>query len=100
MSPSGKNKNEGTSRSAPLKNIWKAIELASAGDAIHVAAGNYNGQMNKLSYVFLYPEEWLQCVNNDINPYSVQVSPADTDIVYESGGGLTATSGHLAKNFP
>ena len=39
VSPSGKNKNEGTSPSAPLKNIWKAIELASAGDAIHVAAG-------------------------------------------------------------
>lgn len=47
VSPSGKNKNEGTSPSAPLKNIWKAIELASAGDVIHVAAGNYNGQMKK-----------------------------------------------------
>ena len=66
----------------------------------NTAPGNYNGQMNKLSYVFLYPEEWLQCVNNEINPYSVQVSLADTDIVYESGSGLASTSGQLARNFP
>ena len=53
VSPSGKNKNEGTSPSAPLKNIWKAIELASAGDVIHVAAGNYNGQMKKVQQLLL-----------------------------------------------
>ena len=47
VSPSGKNKNEGKSPSAPLKNIWKAIELASNGDVIRVAAGNYNGQMKQ-----------------------------------------------------
>ena len=76
------------------------LQMKEENITFATAPGNYNGQMNKLSYVFLYPEEWLQCVNNDINPYSVQVSPADTDIVYESGGGLTATSGHLAKNFP
>lgn len=76
------------------------LQMKEENITFATAPGNYNGQMNKLSYVFLYPEEWLQCVNNDINPYSVQVSPADTDIVYESGGGLTSTSGHLAKNFP
>ena len=47
VSPNGKNKNEGKSTSAPLKNIWKAIELASDGDVIRVAAGNYNGQMKQ-----------------------------------------------------
>ena len=32
----GKNKNAGT-KEAPLKNLWKALEKAETGDAIHVA---------------------------------------------------------------
>ena len=42
----GNNKAEGT-KDAPLKNLWKAVDKAQDGDVIHVAAGNYNGQMNK-----------------------------------------------------
>lgn len=42
---SGKNKNAGT-KDAPLKNLWKAIEKAAAGDTIHVAEGNYSGKMS------------------------------------------------------
>ena len=41
----GKNKNAGTTPSAPLKNLWKAIEKAAPGDTIHVAEGNYPGKM-------------------------------------------------------
>ena len=41
----GKNKNPGT-RTAPLKNIWKAIEIARPGDVIHVAEGTYHGKMS------------------------------------------------------
>ena len=41
---SGKNKNAGT-KEAPLKNLWKALEKAEAGDVIHVAEGNYPGKM-------------------------------------------------------
>ena len=40
----GKNKNEGT-KEAPLKNLWKAIESAEHGDAIHLAEGIYPGKM-------------------------------------------------------
>lgn len=40
----GKNKNTGT-KEAPLKNLWKALEKAEAGDVIHVAEGNYPGKM-------------------------------------------------------
>ena len=42
----GNNKSAGT-KDAPLKNLWKAVDKAKDGDVIHVAAGNYNGQMNK-----------------------------------------------------
>lgn len=42
----GKNKNNG-SKSSPLKNLWKALEIAEVGDRIHLAEGNYPGQMKK-----------------------------------------------------
>lgn len=41
----GSNQNDG-SRTRPLKNIQKAIDLASPGDAIYVAEGNYYGLLN------------------------------------------------------
>ena len=41
----GKNKNAGT-KEAPLKNLWKAIENAAAGDVIYIAEGNYPGKMS------------------------------------------------------
>lgn len=64
------------------------------------APGNYGGMMNNLSYVFLYPDQWLACINQDINPYDVDISLQDLDVVYESGDGFASTSGRLAKNFP
>lgn len=42
----GKNKNPGTA-DAPLKNIWKAIEIAQPGDVIYVAEGSYYGKMSR-----------------------------------------------------
>ncbi|MCR5710681.1 MAG: DUF1565 domain-containing protein [Bacteroidales bacterium] len=41
----GSNRNDG-SKGAPLKNIQKAIDLASQGDVILVAEGNYYGLLN------------------------------------------------------
>ena len=41
----GANRNEGT-KASPFKNIQKAINVASAGDVIHVAEGNYYGLLN------------------------------------------------------
>lgn len=42
----GKNKNDG-SKTSPLKNLWKALEIAEVGDIIHLAEGNYPGQMKR-----------------------------------------------------
>jgi len=41
----GSNRNDG-SKGSPLKNIQKAIDLASPGDMIRVAEGNYYGLLN------------------------------------------------------
>ena len=42
----GKNKNAGT-KEAPLKNLWKALEVARHGDRIHLAEGVYPGKMKQ-----------------------------------------------------
>jgi len=42
----GKNKNDG-SKAAPLKNLWKALEVSQIGDTIHLAEGNYPGKMKQ-----------------------------------------------------
>ncbi|MCR5554646.1 MAG: hypothetical protein K6F29_03840 [Bacteroidales bacterium] len=42
----GSNRNEGTDKTAPLKDLQKAIDLASNGSVICVAQGNYLGKLN------------------------------------------------------
>ena len=41
----GKNNNPGT-KEKPLRNIWKAVDKAKAGDVIHVTGGTYSGKMS------------------------------------------------------
>lgn len=43
----GNNKNPGTAKEAPIKNLWKALSVADTGDTIHVAGGNYPGRMKQ-----------------------------------------------------
>ena len=40
----GKNKNPGT-KTAPYKNLWKALAVAKNNDIIHIAEGIYPGKM-------------------------------------------------------
>lgn len=47
VSKGGSNKNDGTSASTPLKDLQKAIDLASDGDIINVAEGNYTGTLDQ-----------------------------------------------------
>lgn len=42
----GKLKNPGT-KEEPIKNLWKALEIAKVGDTIHIAEGNYPGKMKR-----------------------------------------------------
>ena len=41
----GKNNNPGT-KEKPFRNLWKAIDEAAPGDAIHVTEGIYHGKMS------------------------------------------------------
>ena len=46
----GKNKNAST-KEAPLKNLWKALEAANDGDTIHLAKGVYPGKIGSAGTV-------------------------------------------------
>ena len=46
---------KGTSATDPLDEIWKALEKASRGDAIHVAQGTYNGKGGSGHFIIKVP---------------------------------------------
>ena len=49
-----------------------------------------------MSYVFIYPDEWLADVNAHLNPFTAEITAEDVDIIYETpGGGRAATSGSI-----
>jgi hypothetical protein len=50
----GSNRNEGT-QDAPIKNLDKAIDKASAGDKIYVAAGHYSGTFDVCAFTIDKP---------------------------------------------
>ena len=47
----GNNRNDG-SKGSPLKDLQKAVDMASAGDKIYIAAGNYTGKLD-IGYIGL-----------------------------------------------
>ena len=65
-STTGSNRNDG-SKSAPLKNIAKALELAPAGATIVVAEGNYYGLLNCGNIVITKPVTLLGGYSTDFS---------------------------------
>ena len=60
------------------------------------APGNYGGEMNGLSYVFLYLDEWLTYVNDYLNPFNDAITVDNLDIIYNApNGAVTATTGSI-----
>lgn len=47
----GNNRNDGA-KGSPLKDLQKAVDMASAGDKIYIAAGNYTGKLD-IGYIGL-----------------------------------------------
>ena len=48
------------------------------------------------SYVSLYPDEWLQMVNDYLNPWSEEVTEENVNILTRKNGALYATTGVIA----
>ncbi len=64
----GNNKNAGT-KDAPLKNLWKALENAQVGDAIHIAEGNYPGKMKRGWFLMSVPESLVGGYSADFSQH-------------------------------
>lgn len=62
----GKNKNAGT-KQAPLKNLWKALEIANVGDKIHLAEGVYPGKMKCNWFLMERPVSIIGGYSNDFS---------------------------------
>jgi hypothetical protein len=60
----GNNRNEGT-KEAPMKNIDKAIDKATAGDKIYVAAGTYSGTFDVCAFTIDKPLSLYGSFSND-----------------------------------
>jgi len=67
VSPTGSNKNAGTSKDAPLKNIDKAISMAEDYDKIYIAEGVYSGTFNVGFFEIKKPMEIYGSYNADFS---------------------------------
>ncbi|MBR6059485.1 MAG: DUF1565 domain-containing protein [Victivallales bacterium] len=78
----GKKKNDGHTKDAPLKAIWSALENAAAGDVIYVAQGNYRGKTScgwilidkPVSIIGGYSDDFSE---RDITKYPTMLKPTN-----------------------
>ena len=93
----------------PLTNIlWfaqQAMGLNTDNLNVMTIPGNYNSYAwsrtykNNQSYVFVYPEETVEMVNQYFNPYTEEITEADLQIMYKNkDGSLGVTNGTLADS--
>jgi len=61
--------------------------------AFHVLPGNYSAYLGGVSYVAIYPEEWLLLVNNYLNPYVRDRSQSDVSILTLDANGTAYVYG-------
>lgn len=92
VSRSGSNKNDGLSPSTAVKNIQKAIDLASEGSEIRVAEGNYFGLLNKGNIIIDKPLVIMGGYNadfseRDVLKYLTTIAPDDNSNGSSQGRG-------------
>ena len=92
VSRSGSNNNDGLSPSTAVKNIQKAIDLASEGSEIRVAEGNYFGFLNKGNIIIDKPLVIMGGYNadfseRDVLKYLTTIAPDDNSNGSSQGRG-------------
>ncbi len=88
----GSNRNEGTSKDAPLKNIQKAVDIAPEGAVILVAGGNYfgllnSGNINITKPVSIYGGYSSDFSERDVLRYRTTVCPSGESNGSQNGQG-------------
>ncbi len=62
----------------------------------HTMASNYNDMIGGFSYGTVLADEWLEMLNEVLNPYDQPITMEDLDVVYrDENGTLCATSGEI-----
>ena len=72
--------------------------LLCSSEDIHFETipANYWDSIGGVSYVSIYVNEWLEAVNEYLNPYSEPVTVSDVNILTHSSSGFYATNGVVA----
>ena len=72
--------------------------LLCSSEDIHFETipANYWDSIGGVSYVSIYVNEWLEAVNEYLNPYSEPVTVSDVNILTHSSSGFYATNGVIA----
>ncbi len=86
--------------------IWFAQEFMKINGAditFHTLPGNYGGTVYQggqwVSYVMIYPDEWLEMVNTYLNPFEEEITLDDVSILTEDENGtIYSTNDYYADD--
>lgn len=82
---------------ANLAFFARQFLMCSSEDiTFHTMPGNYGDSIRGLSYVSIYISEWLEMVNEYLNPYDTDVTEANVNILTHSSSGFYSTVGYVA----
>ena len=72
--------------------------LMCSSEDIHFETipANYWDSINGVSYVSIYVNQWLEVVNEYLNPYDTPVTTANVNILTHSSSGFYSTTGSIA----
>jgi hypothetical protein len=93
-SQTGNNSNDG-SKSAPVKNIQKAIDMATDNTSIYVAEGNYYGTLNKGNINVTKPVKIFGGYSSDFSERNVLKHPTMVQPTPEANGSTEASGGTM-----
>ena len=83
--------------------IWFAKELLKMdveNITFHTLPANYGDSVNRLSYVTIYVDEWLEMINEYLNPFDEDIQLSNLNILTRdpNTGRIYSTSGVYAGN--
>lgn len=83
--------------SANISYFVRQLLLCSADDInFYTLPGNYGDSVGGFSYVSIYIDDWLQMVNDYLNPYSEKVTYSNVNILTHSSSGFYSTVGYVS----
>ncbi len=82
---------------ANISYFARQFLMCSGGNiTFHTMPGNYADSVRGFSYVSLYLDEWLEMVNDFLNPYSEPVTSANVNILTHHNGSFQSTVGYVS----